>query len=316
AILPQLVTSHSWVEQTMRIASNGTMIGTPGFERSHFVRGSNGGGDVVWLIPPDGRPDGKVIHTDDKIARPEQRALSSSSYTGNFNMLNAAPGDFVALQYQENGHVTLTQINPNKTLNGGTVYVYGTTNNDLTNVNLVDVHFSWTADGTGGDGKGKLIATRNYDDGQCYQINGQQTSVMRQQAFPKKAQNPMGADLWCQTDIQIPSDVPVGQVYTVIWVWDWPTMSETGVPVPPASLYANDTKSNAPHVTQPQLYTSVIDIKVVDPCDDSLGDVKGPGCHGSGNSTTKNAIKFAKQANLNVGGSQSQLQNLFQVAVP
>ncbi len=242
----------------MRVAPNGTMIGSPGYERSHAVRGQVREDDIVWLLPPNGRPDGKIIRLDDKIAKPVQRSLDSSSYSGQFGMVKAAPGDFVALQYQENGHVTLPAINPYKTLNAGTVYVYGTTNNDLTNTNLVDVHLSWTADGNGGDKKGRLIATRNYDDGQCYQINSDVTSAVRQASYPKHAEDPMGGDLWCQTDIQIPDDISVGQVYTVIWVWDWPTMSEIGVPVPPASYNANSTKSKGPYVTTPQLYTSVI----------------------------------------------------------
>lgn len=257
-VLPQLASGHSWVERVMRIAPNGTMTGTPGYERSHAVRGQISEDDIVWLLPPNGRPDGKVIHTDDKIAKPVQRPLNASSYTSQFGMAKAAPGDYIALQYQENGHVTLPAINPYKTINAGTVYVYGTNQSDLTNTNLVDVHFSWTADGTGGDKKGRLLATRNFDDGQCYQINSNITSAYRQASYPKQAQDPMGGDLWCQSDIQIPEDVSAGQVYTMIWVWDWPTMSIPGVPVPPASFYANSSKSGVPYVTTPQLYTSVI----------------------------------------------------------
>ena len=247
--------THSWVERIMRIASNGTMIGAPGFERAHVVRGTIAEDYIVWLLPPNGRVDGKVIHLDDKIANPRQRTLS---FSDQFGPVKAAPGDFVALQYQENGHVTKPSTAPSKPLNGGTVYVYGTLYNDLTNANLVDVHFSWTSDGTGGDQKGRLIATRNFDDGQCYQINDGPISLQRQEDFPKSAEDPMGQDLWCQTDIQIPCDTPVGATYTVIWVWDWPTMSAMGVPVPPASFYANNTHAAGPYVTSPQLYTSII----------------------------------------------------------
>lgn len=258
--------THSWVERTMRIASNGTMVGAPGYERAHVVRGTIAEDDIVWLLPPNGRADGKVIHLDDKIANPRQRMLS---YPEQFGPVKAAPGDFVALQYQENGHVTKPSAAPFKPLNSGTVYVYGTLYNDLTDTNLVDVHLAWTQDGTGGNQKGRLIASRNYDDGQCYQINSDPISLQRQKEFPKTAEDPMGRDLWCQTDVQIPCDTPIGAMYTVIWVWDWPTMSASGVPVPPASFHANDTHSTEPYVASPQLYTSILGIHSSFP---SIGD--------------------------------------------
>lgn len=252
--LVPLSLAHSWVERTMRIASNGTMVGAPGYERAHVIRGTIPEDDIRWLLPPDGRPDGKVIHLDDKIAHPRQRTVY---YHDQFGPVKAAPGDFVALQYQENGHVTLPTTDP-KPLNRGTVYVYGTLHNDLTDTNLVDVHLAWTPDGTGGDRKGRLIATRDYDDGQCYQINNGTISLQRQKEFPKTAEDLMGQDLWCQTDIQIPCDTPVGAMYTLIWVWDWPTMSEFGVSVPPASFHANRTDAAGPYVKTPQQYTSIV----------------------------------------------------------
>lgn len=159
--LVPLSLAHSWVERTMRIASNGTMIGAPGYERAHVIRGTIPEDNIRWLLPPDGRPDGKVIRLDGKIAHPRQRTVY---YHDQFGPVKATPGDFVARQYQENGHITLPTTDP-KPLNRGTVYVYGTLHNDLTDTNLVDVHLPWTPNGTGGDRKGRLIATRDYDDG-------------------------------------------------------------------------------------------------------------------------------------------------------
>ncbi len=254
--LVSLSQAHSWVERAMRIASNGTMIGAPGYERAHVIRGAIPEDDIVWLLPPNGRADGKVIHIDDKIAHPRQRTLR---YSDQFGPVKAAPGDFIALQYQENGHITRPNPTLFKPLNGGTVYVYGTLYNDLTDTNLVDVHFAWTPDGTGGDRKGRLIATRDYDDGQCYQINNDTISLQRQKKFPKTAELPMGQNLWCQTDVQIPCDTPVGAMYTIIWVWDWPTMSACGVPIPPTTGFrAGGANGTGPYVAIPQLYTSVL----------------------------------------------------------
>ncbi|KAK0627102.1 hypothetical protein B0T14DRAFT_562938 [Immersiella caudata] len=297
--LVPLSLAHSWVERTMRIAPNGTMIGAPGYERAHVVRGTIPEDDIRWLLPPDG-PHEKVIHLDHRIAHPRQRTLH---YCDQFGPVKAAPGNFVALQYQENGHVTLPTINPKKTLNRGTVYVYGTLHNNLTDTNLVDVHLAWTPDGTGGDRKGRLIATRDYDDGQCYQINNEAISLQRQKKFPKTPEDPMGQNLWCQTDIQIPCDTPVGAIYTIIWVWDWPTMSEVGVPVPPASFHANRTDAAVPYVKTPQIYTSVVDIQIVD-VEPGMVCKEGGGLAG-----------YVEQTNMNLAANRAQLGNLFQVGV-
>ena len=80
-----------------------------------------------------------VIHLDDKIISTRQRM---PSYSDQFGPVKAAPGDFVALQYQENGHVTKPDAAPFKPLNSVTVYVYETLYDDLTDTNLVDVHLT------------------------------------------------------------------------------------------------------------------------------------------------------------------------------
>jgi hypothetical protein len=85
-------------------------------------------------------------------------------------MLEAAPGDYIAIMHLENGHTTLPHNQPNKPRNRGTIYFYGTTQ-PKEQEKLFDVHLLWNKQGTGGDKRGKLLATRNYDDGQCYQPN-------------------------------------------------------------------------------------------------------------------------------------------------
>ncbi|KAK1755000.1 hypothetical protein QBC47DRAFT_301596 [Echria macrotheca] len=294
------------------------MIGQPGFERSHVVRGSRPEDSIVWLLPPNGRE--KVILPDDKIARPDQRPLTASSYSAQFPMLKVAPGDFVAIQYTENGHVSRAELtNPTKPVNRGTVYLYGTTQNDLSNYNLVDIHLAWTADGKGGDGKGKLLATRNFDDGQCHEAipasgDDEGISTHRMQQAGQYSQEPVNGGLSCQSDLQIPFDAPVGQTLTVIWVWDWPTMNVAGVAVPPASYHANVSTSGEPFVTVPELYTGVVDYQIVDPCDDSLGDVKGPGCGVKGQG--KNVVQFAQQKIPSLAAIQPQMLKPFMVEVP
>ena len=263
--------AHSWPEQTIRLAPNGAMVGKPGTDRAHVEAGTSD-----FLIPPNGRPGGAVILPDDKLVKESQRTLTASSYSDQFPMLSVAAGDMVAIKYRENGHVSRAdKSNPLKPINRGTIYLYGTTENDLSNMNLMDVHLKWTSDGKGGDGKGKLLATRHYDDGQCHETlpsDGDFEGIVGyRKQFVSKADS-----LLCQSAIKIPDDAPVGKVLTVIWVWDWPNMNVQGVAVPPATY--DDTKSGETFITNFETYTGVVDFKIVDPCDASLGDLKGPSC--------------------------------------
>ena len=217
------VHAHTWIEQLNIIASNGTMIGQPGFPRGNVKRGTPGFGDpaMVNLIPPNPRSINQILSTDlmckDTQVKQQQ---------GNGDRLKAPAGSNVALRYQENGHVSLPQGQPGKPENRGTVFVYGTTE-PREDDKFLSIHRVWNAEGTGGDKRGVLLSTQNYDDGQCYQINGGQISSKRQKTFSHAANSLMGADLWCQQDIQIPKDAPSGKPYTLYWVWDWPTMPGT-----------------------------------------------------------------------------------------
>jgi len=211
--------AHSWVEQLMKIGSNGAFVGEPGYPR-HFVGRTEPGynDDIfVYLLPPNGRGSG--ILPSDKISK------YSREYRDEFPMLKAAPGDMVALRYQENGHVSLPDTQANKPLNRGTVYVYGTAD-AKDDDKLLSVFGQWTADGKGGDGRGRLLATRNYDDGQCHQDNQGEIALSRLAQFPK-GNDPLQGEknLWCQNDIRLPNDLAEGTIYTLYWVWVWPTLT-------------------------------------------------------------------------------------------
>ena len=163
--------AHTWVEQMRIIAPNGTFTtDAPGYARSNAKRlpGVDPDKAMVHILPPNGTPVDVGISPKDPMCMPSQQQQTQSSDSPR---LQAVPGDMVALRYQENGHVTLPDTNPGKAPNRGTVYVYGTTE-PSTNENFLDVFKQWNADGSGGNKKGKLLATQNFDDGQCYQING------------------------------------------------------------------------------------------------------------------------------------------------
>lgn len=190
---------------------------------------------MVNLIPPNGRPNGNDILKTDMLCKDTQR---TTDQTEGSPRLKAAAGSFVALRYQENGHVTLPQNQPGKPANRGNVYIYGTTE-PKPDETLLSIHKVWNSDGSGGDKRGVLLATQAFDDAQCYQVNGGQISTSRQTGFKHAANKLMGADLWCQNDIKIPSDAPAGKPYTLYWVWDWPTApgADPGLPKGKAEIY-------------------------------------------------------------------------------
>ncbi|KAJ9616871.1 hypothetical protein H2200_000591 [Cladophialophora chaetospira] len=240
----RLAVAHTWVEQLMVIAPNGTLVGQPGFPRGNVLRGTPAFSDptMVNLIPPDGRTINQ-IYPSDLMCKSTQ---TSETQTDGSPRLQAAPGDGIALRFQENGHVTLPDNQPGKPQNRGTIYVYGTTKPSPDD-SFLAIHRVWNADGTGGDGRGRLISTRNFDDGQCYQVNGGAISQQRQQQFKHDFDMVMGNDLWCQQDIQLPSDLSTGSPYTLYWVWDWPTM--------PGTFGFPDGKQ--------EIYTTCMDIDIV-----------------------------------------------------
>ena len=247
AFLLATVNAHSWVEQLMVIAPNGTFVGSPGYARGNHLRTSPGFNDLTmtYLIPPNGRSNQSLILPTDKICKETQRKQAQSDGSPR---LQARPGAAIALRFQENGHVTLPENQPGKPKNRGTVYVYGTTE-PREDENLLDVHQVWNEEGTGGDKRGVLLSVQNFDDGRCYQINNGPISENRQDKYPHVANKLMGADMWCQQDIALPSNAPTGKPYTLYWVWDWPTLPGDDPTLP-------DGKK--------EVYTTCIDVDVVD----------------------------------------------------
>lgn len=298
------VSAHSWVEQLQRIAANGTMINPVGYQRGFVGRDDPGfKGDIsddLRQLPPNGRAQGDVILKTDALCSPQQ---STSNYSAKYPMLVTAPGDYIALRHEENGHVTLPTTQQNKPRNRGTIYIYGT-DQARANDTLLAIHGVWNAKGTGGDKRGRLLATRNYDDGQCYQMNDGAISTSRQKQFNKVATNPEGADLWCQSDLQLPTDIAAGANYTLYWVWDWPTLSK-------ANAMIGDKGVN---VTKPEIYTSCMDLKIVHPCSDELGDIKSPACS-TGNTKVNIAHTFKKGQSYGSAAVPQELTGNFAVGV-
>lgn len=177
---------------------------------------------MVYLLPPTGRPvsegDRGLLKTDLMCKDTQTKPDPEKS-----KRLQAAAGEFVALRYQENGHVSLPKNQLGKAPNRGTVFIYGTSQPRETDT-FLEIHKQWNSAGTGGDKRGKLIATQDFDDSRCYQVNGGEISVSRQKEFPHQFDQLMGTDMWCQNNIALPSDLPAGKPFTLYWVWDWATL--------------------------------------------------------------------------------------------
>lgn len=264
-VLVTTASAHSWIESAFRIASNGTFIGDPGYARGYVPRSQPGWSDkqAQHLIPDAG------VYTGTEV-------LNKYPFDANpkLPMLEAAPGDKVSILHLENGHVTLPQNQPNKPLNRGTVYLYGTSQ-PKDQEKLFDVHLIWNQDGSGGDKRGRLLATRNYDDGQCFQDNKQPLAQERVNKLQADGAS-LDKELKCQSAITLPKDLKPGTIYTVYWYWDWPSLNPAKVDMPATkngqfpwagSFLRGDKVPNGwtkDAITIAESYSSVIDIKISD----------------------------------------------------
>ncbi|KAI1752143.1 hypothetical protein F4782DRAFT_158677 [Xylaria castorea] len=254
------VNAHTWVEYLYHINSNGAFTGDPGFPIGYIPR-TQGVSDEVH--------QNKILDTS---TNPVVCKPLSSSDTTQYPPLQASAGDYIALQYQENGHVTQPDLTP-RPYRGGNVYVYGTSQHKDTD-GINDVLNAWTADGKGGNGKGKMLATHYFDDGQCFQDNpGNPITQQRQSQYGVN-------QLPCQTDVQLPTDLPSQGTYTLMWVWDWPRI-------------ISDTQN----VTE--IYTTCAQINL-------QGSVKGASVNGPP------GIKFSNNNNIASAAISSQVHKLIE----
>lgn len=195
------------------------------------------------LIPPAGRSE---ITESDLICKSTQQSSNVTMYSP---MLQATPESSIVLRYQENGHVTLRERDDTGTVptkpTSGTVWVYGT-NESAPQDTLANIHGFWDREGTGGDRRGVLLAAGPFDDGTCYQVNDSEESARRQTLPQREHTEREGRDLWCGIELSLPSELVAGSIYTLYWVWEWPTL-------------LNET----PQQWKQEDYTTCIDIEIV-----------------------------------------------------
>lgn len=169
---------HSWIEQLQRIdPSTGTFLDPPGYRRNHIARSdpnfqdkkaerqlptsdtANTKRDVSG--PSNAHPQG--ITPNDLLCKSQSNPQLVPFQPPGFPVLQAAPSDYIAIRYLENGHVTKPQVPPRKPAHSGTVYVY-LTQTPSNQEKFLDVYGAWTEDGSGGDKRGRLIGTFPFDD--------------------------------------------------------------------------------------------------------------------------------------------------------
>lgn len=206
-LLAPQVYGHSWNEQYQKIDSKGRYTGDYGYPRGFKDRIEPGGQDQSYMLPP---PPNSKLQQQDLLCSEASR--SPKNYRDNFPRLKVQPGDFVAMRYTENGHVS--KLEPGRPDKGGTVMVFAT-KEPKDEEKILDV-LAWNAAGDGGDKRGRLLSAQNYDDGRCYENNAGEIATER------KARNPTEVgSLWCETDVKIPDDFQTGGSYAIYWVWDW-----------------------------------------------------------------------------------------------
>ncbi|KAF5027745.1 hypothetical protein F66182_123 [Fusarium sp. NRRL 66182] len=300
--------AHSWVEYAYKLARNGTMIGSIGYPRGYVPRDSTNP-PFTDTIPQNILPQaGQPAYSGDEI-------LNKFKLDENpqFPMLEASPGEYVALMHLENGHTTLPHNQPNKPKNRGTIYFYGTTK-PKDEEKLFDVHLLWNKEGTGGDKRGKLIATRNYDDGQCYQPNPGELSTERSSELAPQGALPT-KELACQSDIKLPDDLKPGEIYTIYWYWDWPDLNADKIDMeatkdgkfPWAGTFMRGEKDpsgfTVDAIARNESYSSVIDIKITGPKAESFA---AKGSH---------ILEWVENQNIYSAGIKEQMKSNFQVDV-
>ena len=249
AVTP-MVAGHTWIEQLRNVNNKGQYVGEYGYPRGMKSKTDPGyNGDAMnWELPAQQ----KKVFIDETTPLCHTAQTKQVQSSQKYPRLQAVPGGFVAMRYMENGHVTL--VDPatglGKPENGGTVFVYGTTE-PIEDEKLVNV-LHWTKDGKGGDKRGVLLATNDFDDGRCYEVNNTPTSQERRVSDPnfamgQAADGPGNYPLFCETNVQLPKTAAVGKPYTFYWVWQW----NTAPGVDPSLPTGKD-----------QYYTTCIDVDV------------------------------------------------------
>ncbi|KAJ9428455.1 hypothetical protein QL093DRAFT_2091651 [Fusarium oxysporum] len=269
--------AHSWVEYAFKLARNGTMFGNIGYPQHSPQAGqpAYSGEEILNKFPLEKKPQ--------------------------FPMLEAAPGDYIAIMHLENGHTTLPHNQPNKPRNRGTIYFYGTTQ-PKEQEKLFDVHLLWNKQGTGGDKRGVISQTL---------VNSALSALANSLL---KALSPT-KELACQSDIKLPDNLKTGDIYTIYWYWDWPDLNKDKIEMeatkngkfPWAGTFMRGEKDpngfTMDAIARNESYSSVIDIKITGPDAEPFA------------AKNLQTLEWVDNQNIYSAGIEDQMKSNFQVDI-
>lgn len=193
---------------------------------------------MTYLLPLSQRSS---LNNMDAMCKETQ---SIGNQSGSYPHLLAQPGDQIALRYRENGHIS-KPIPEKPTF--GTISIYGT-GDPRDSDTAVHIHHIWNANNTGGDLRGRLLQRQSFDDGSCYERNDSELSAIRAVTGQPPHDAIDGTSLACKAVVTIPRDISASTLYTLYWVWDWPSVGNEG---------------GEGAILKEELYTTCIDMQIV-----------------------------------------------------
>ena len=119
--------------------------------------------------------DLQILFTDSICKDSQSQSIQTDS---NFR-LKVATESTIALWYQENDHITLSEHTFDKLKNCRTVYIYDTKDSQPHD-SLLTIHKIWNITDDEDDECNRLLKTQNFDDNRCYQINSDAISEKQQ----------------------------------------------------------------------------------------------------------------------------------------
>ncbi|KAI5290685.1 hypothetical protein KEM54_000755 [Ascosphaera aggregata] len=252
-------TSHSWVSFVRNINSaNGQTFGE-GYPRGYVSRAQwaaeggvsrFGAYDVLNMYAPASAKG--TLPPSAPLCKNTQQSENYTEYGGKrYGPIEAAPDSWLALFYQDNGHVTNPSLQQGKQRGGGHVFVYGSPKFDPSRTfqEIWDSEAHNFTQPKNSNGDLQLLAIRNFDDGVCRQ--GSQNNAitrLRDKKYPNNKQDAaQQGDVYCQSDFRLPGNIK--DMYTIYWIWNWPS-------------YKQGPHGEETSISHDEVYVSCLDVHV------------------------------------------------------
>ncbi|OLL24589.1 hypothetical protein NEOLI_003343 [Neolecta irregularis DAH-3] len=175
------VCAHSWIDKLE------TQRGNVGYIRAYIGRSSTTNIDEAETYA---LPDASSYSRSSCMA-----SQQSATYSSEYPMLSAYPGDTITATYKENGHVCIEptrQTAPNATYAGNYQWIW--TGNSKQSLNTLGQLLSTS---------GRTLGSHSFDDGKCCENADNSIGRTRQD---------------CNGSFTLPAGTPPGE-YPIYWIW-------------------------------------------------------------------------------------------------